>query len=195
MSWGRDLYVEDPGVIAPSLIGFAGPRLSGKSTAACFLHGYGYKFCSFTEPFKSMLRAMLSQKGVDADQVHKLVDGDRKDIPAVDLGGQTPRLALQSLGDWGRKTLGVNIWIDAAMILAETQLNDGGRVVIDRVSTAAEADAIRAHGGAVWQVYRPSIDCDPNHHTEVIDFIVDAVIENTGSLDKFEADVVALLLG
>jgi len=181
---------------APRLIGFAGPKGVGKTTAAHLLLEYGFHLASFTEPFKAMLRAMLRVSAFDHDLIERMVDGDLKDNPADVLYGKTPRFALQSLGtDWGRGMIAPEIWIGTTMSAVGIDLSLDRRVVIEGVRTAAEAAAMRTHGGEVWRIHRPDVAYDPDHATEICDFDCDVLIENDGCLDKFEGEILAHLLG
>jgi hypothetical protein len=131
------------------LIGFHGLAGAGKSTAADYLGTLGYAKVSFADP----LRSMLSTLGVSYDDMRS-----RKNVPHAALCAQTPRRALQTLGtEWGRKLIGDNIWVEAAIRRANALRDQGVPVVFDDVRFDNEANAIRGAGGVIVKLERPGL--------------------------------------
>jgi hypothetical protein len=161
------------------IIGLAGHAGSGKSTAADFLCAVGFERRKFALPLKSMVMALLVTQGCDDDTIHRMIEGDLKEVPSVVFGGKSPRYVMQTLGtDWGRALLSESIWADAAM---RSIKNDD--VVFDDVRFWNEAEAIRSRGGIVIMIRRPvegRVDVG-SHISESFEFEVDATIENNGS--------------
>lgn len=144
----------------PSVVGFCGPAGAGKTTAACYLVGYhpGWNRCSFADPLRSMLRALGLKP---EDFTH-----DKKEHPHQLLCGKSPRQALQTLGtEWGRQTIGDDIWIRAATHQILNHIENGGRVVMDDVRFDNEAGMIRALGGIVIHLGRADQRSGTTHTT------------------------------
>jgi hypothetical protein len=125
------------------LIGFTGAAGAGKTTAAKFLVGLGYKKVSFADPLRDMLHVLGVPCEVMADPV-------AKEQPHPALNGKTPRYALQTLGtEWGRETISPTLWTDTAMRRAARLRGLGLGVVFDDVRFDNEARAVRAAGGVI----------------------------------------------
>lgn len=139
----------------------------GKTTLADGLLGHGYVRRSFAAPLKAMLRTLLDHQGVPALRIHRMLDGDLKEVPAPELAGRTPRRAMQALGtEWGRDCLGPDFWAAAALAECDLALTDGRGVVIDDVRFPNEADAIRARGGLLVRITRPGLAAQGGHVSE-----------------------------
>lgn len=167
------------------VIAFAGVAGSGKTTAAMhLLNTHGYVRTRFADPLKAMLRAI----GLGSEEL----DGWLKEKPMALLGGKTPRHAMQTLGtEWGRECIGKTFWENLWIERASECLDMGGRVVVDDVRFANEAEAVRRLGGMVVGITgRGGIA--GSHSSEVIDFPVDVTIENDGDLSAFLDKVSAL---
>lgn len=172
--------------MARFVIGFAGLIGSGKSTAAAYLtkHG-GFQRVRFAGPLKKMMAAL----GCSIEEV----DGALKEQPCELLGGATPRYAMQLLGtEWGRN-LHKQLWINAWKV-AVKRLPPGVSVVADDVRFQNEADAIREMGGAVVLIERPGL-AQGAHASEGLDFDVDAVIQNHGTIEDLHANMITMVRG
>lgn len=164
----------------PKVIAFTGKAGSGKSTAAKYLIGCGYKLIKFADPLKDMLRAVgYSQRQIE---------GDLKEIE--DSSGRTPRHAMQTLGtEWGRKCMGEDFWVE---IWRERVT--GATVVTDDCRFANEANAVRQAGGIVVKLEgRGGITS--SHSSEQLDFEPDLVIVNNGSLASLHHQIDEFLTG
>ncbi|WP_336800299.1 deoxynucleotide monophosphate kinase family protein [Kaistia sp. MMO-174] len=167
------------------VIGFAGVAGSGKTTAAMhLLNIHGYVHTRFADPIKAMLRVL----GLGSAEL----DGMLKEKPMALLGGKTPRYAMQTLGtEWGRDLISRTIWEDLWVERASDCIDLGGRVVVDDVRFANEAEAVRKLGGMVIRITgRGGIA--GGHISEQMDFPTDATIENSGDLGAFLDQVSAL---
>jgi hypothetical protein len=165
------------------IIGIAGHRGSGKSAAAKILVERGFVRQRFAQPLKDMLKA--------AGLTDEHVDGSLKEVPCELLGGATPRHAMQTLGtEWGRELLHPDLWI----ILWRARARTTPFVVVDDVRFPNEVEAIRAEGGAIWRIRRPSCGFD-GHVSEsyINDLAVDHEIDNSGDLDFLRGQLAAAL--
>lgn len=184
---------------APRVIGLAGLAGSGKSTVASLLDDRGYAHARFAAPLKDMLAAVLRRAGMTSQEAGRCVDGDMKETPLPQLCGNTPRRAMQTLGtEWGRDCMGADLWVGLAMAPIPQYLAEGGRVVFDDVRFPNEAAAIRAAGGEVWQVKGRAARLAPDgefHRSERLDVAPDRVLDNSGDLERLEAQVLEAILG
>lgn len=136
------------------LIGFSGRLRSGKDTAAAPLIAAGWHHASFARALKAFTYALnpivpLTHGGYG--RLSLVIDAvgweaAKDDYPEV-------RALLQRCGtEAGRAVLGDDVWVRAAL----DRLPEGDVVFTD-VRFTNEADAIRAAGGVVVRVDRPSL--------------------------------------
>lgn len=133
----------------PLVIGLTGLAGAGKSTAADHLvTAHGFVRVKFAGPLKAMLTAL----GLTQDEI----EGSSKELPCDLLCGRTPRQAMQWLGtDFGRNTIGPDLWVRAWTKAARDALEAGAPgIVADDVRFPNEAEAIRALGGYVLRIER-----------------------------------------
>jgi hypothetical protein len=134
------------------LIAFCGCAGAGKTTAAARLTGvHGYVRAPFAAGLKAMLATLLRLQGADEDEIAELIDGAAKEDRCRYLAGASARRAMQTLGtEWGRaidQDFWVKVWRGA--------LPDSGRIVVDDLRFANEANAIHDMGGLVVRIDRP----------------------------------------
>jgi len=131
----------------PDIIILTGQAGSGKSTIAAELAAQGYTVVKFAGPLKAMLRALgLS----DAE-----IEGELKERPCAQLGGCTPRHAMQTLGtEWGRNLIDADIWVAAWQHAVRGVLASGGRVVVDDCRFRNELAAAMRLGGIAVRLVR-----------------------------------------
>lgn len=172
----------------PRLIGFAGQAGSGKSVCANVLMDRGYKRVKFADGLKEMLRALFRSTGIEDFEIERRMEGDLKETPDDVLLDQTPRWAMQSLGqEWGRELIHPNLWVTIWEKAARSAMDDGFDVVVDDVRYVNEVNAIRNLGGAVHIVTRPaSMLVRRDHPSELFDFKSDGVIVNALSLEELQ---------
>ncbi|UYE95911.1 hypothetical protein KNLIENLN_00099 [Sinorhizobium phage NV1.1.1] len=166
----------------PRLVALTGAAGSGKSTATKFLvERHGYTLVKFAGPLKDMLRAI----GLDEDEI----EGEAKERPSGELCGKTPRHAMQTLGtEWGRRCVGDGFWIGLWRRRVETDLADGGRVVVDDCRFPNEAEAVRQLGGMIIKLEgRGGIA--GQHASEAGCGQHDAVVANDGGVVDLYASV------
>ncbi len=125
----------------PRVIGIAGRARSGKDTVAEILLSLTvahYRY-SFADPIRAML---LAGFGVDMANPEWQ---SRKEEPAPELLGKSPRFIMQTLGtEWGRDIIAADLWLQlGARRLDRTP---GQTMVIADVRFANEAKWVRQHG-------------------------------------------------
>jgi hypothetical protein len=131
--------------MSPVLLGLVGPSGAGKTIVTKHLakkHQFAGVHAGF--PVKD---ALAHGFGLSADQVH----GPAKGEPAQELGGSTPKMVLDHVGEAIAKEAPQATSIVLRKKLREMAVNHP-RVVVDGVRQQAEADTIRAHGGHIVRV-------------------------------------------
>jgi hypothetical protein len=178
------------------LIGLCGPAGCGKNSVADHLQArYGWIQFGFADPIYA---AVSTITGIP---VEKLRERSTKE-KAIEWLGKSPRELLQTLGtEWGRDTISQDIWITIAMRQVDAcqrYLRGAGGVALTDVRFANEVEAIKAAGGQIWRVDRRQrclADDAAQHSSEagIPDYLVDAVIDNTGTLDALHKRVDAAM--
>lgn len=174
------------------LIGLYSPApQSGKTFAATVLAHQGYQPVSFAEPLKRMACEFLTSLGYRQDEALRLVWVDKhKVIPDL---GVTVRHLLQRLGtEWGRQQIADDVWIRCW----QARIKQHDQVVTDDVRFLNEAEAVKAAGGQMWMIRRPSAAHGGEHVSEgALDSWdgFDVVIDNGGSLEEFRRKIDAAL--
>jgi len=126
------------------LIGFAGAKAAGKTTAARHLvRERGYVIRSFAAPLKTFLADFMN---FSPDQMYTL-EGKEKMDPRY---GVSPRRVMESFGtDFIRKTI-PDFWV---VKMKETLLRDKSlSIAVDDLRFDSEADLIRSLGGIVVHI-------------------------------------------
>jgi len=179
----------------PKRIAITGRKRHGKDTAAqVLISNFGFKRIAFADPIKNMIRAYLRTRGCTDEYIDQCLDGDLKEVEIPELGGRSPRFAMQQLGnEWGREIISPTLWIDAWKdTVQKTDL-----VVTPDLRYPNEEAAARAMGFFIIKVYRPGLDDgkDLNPSEAMIDKIAhDYLICNDfPSADDFQAHVFHVL--
>lgn len=101
------------------------------------------------------------------------------------------RRLQQALGtEVGRETLPGSVWADTGMAKVARHRRDLASVVITDCRYDDEAEAVRAAGGKVVRIVRPSLPEPADSHTSesgVSEHLVDREIVNDGTLDDLRA--------
>jgi hypothetical protein len=180
----------------PFLIGLYSPHAqSGKSTAAGILQDHGYQTIKFAGPLKAMALTLLHTIGIDTDEALRRIEGDLKELPVPGLD-VTARKLMQTLGtEWGRNAVDNDLWVKVAMEKFDRLHAQGWHVVIDDLRFLNEYQKIRSAGGLLVRINRPSSEPASASPYEGLlsDCEFDIVIENTGSLEDFRAQIEALV--
>lgn len=177
------------------VIGLSGKAGVGKSTAASRLvHVHNFTQTRFAAPLKAMLRAFLYETGLTPALVNRMIEGDLKEVNIPELGGATPRYAMQTLGtEWGRQLISRSLWTDAwkANIKALTQ-NGHNRFVVEDCRFVNEIEAIHSLDGIVIEIagtHSGLRNGASGHSSEGQTLAWDQKILNDGSLDAFTAKI------
>lgn len=179
------------------IIGLAGTKGSGKSTAALALYRLGWSVLPFAGPLKKMAAILVTDD--------RYIYGDRKEEPLDWLDGITPRWIMQSLGtEWGRQLIHDELWIRVWRRQIEVdkwwEMPSQGTwgIVADDVRFQNEVDAIHSLEGHVILIERPERETYSDqalHASEKLDITPDATITNKGTIKDLEAQIIALAKG
>lgn len=176
------------------VVGLTGYARSGKDTVGQHL----VKTCGFTRvSFADAVRdavytlnpIMYQEDREEFVRVQDIVDeGGWEATKVVHDEG---RRLLQVMGtEVGRMLFGENVWVDIAD--RKIQAIDGPVVITD-VRFDNEAEYVRANGGEVWWIYRAGVGPVNSHASDNIDFPVDRIIPNNGSLDELFGEIDSLI--
>lgn len=134
------------------IIGLAGKKQVGKSTAAGCLVEAGFERASFAGPMKEIVEHLLLCVGLSSHDVRYFERNKEEVMPIV---GVTMRHLLQSLGtDWGRKLIHPDLWVLAAAQRIDAMLAEGCSLVFEDVRFDNEAAFIRELGGRILHIER-----------------------------------------
>jgi deoxynucleotide monophosphate kinase-like protein len=184
--------------LPPLVVGLCGFAESGKTTLARMMaRERHFVLMSFADPLKMMLDTLLSAQGVEPPRIEQMLRGSLKGVAAPELGGKSPREAMQTLGtQWGRDLIAPDLWSDILARRAQAVLDRGQRVVIDDLRFLSEAEAIRkiSPRAVIWGVSgRGGIDGAHASEAEIDNIAPDAVIDNSGAIDALPAEIARLL--
>lgn len=170
------------------IIGITGRMGVGKDTVGDYLvRKYGFIKMTFAETLKSICALIF---GFTLEQLH----GHLKEV--IDPRyGITPRRAMQFIGtDLFRQRMkelvpeiGERIWVEILLrkVREAQERNHQVNIVITDCRFADEAEAIqKTLGGKVWRILRPNPTVISSHSSELGDFEVDALIQNTSSFEE-----------
>ena len=164
------------------IIGFAGNKGVGKSTAAGFLVEHGWKKCSFADPMRNMLRSFLRDYGLTYPEINYAMDNKEVNIPRL---GVSYRHLMQTLGtEWGRCMVRDDIWVTMQRFkIATARLGKCKSIVYDDIRFENEADLIRTFGGKIVHIKRPGLDNADIHASEsgIAIVVGDIVLDNCGN--------------
>lgn len=182
------------------LIGLAGPAGCGKDTVAQILcDTQEFRRISLADPIRQGLASML-----EIPDYH-FIERELKEQPMAELGGKTPRQAMQTLGtEWGRNCIDQHIWLKVAerkMAYIRAMAAGGNAringIVISDIRFPGEAKWLREQGGSIWHIRRPN---NPNatkaaHESEIplIPEEGDSFIINDGDLDDLFLQISTLI--
>lgn len=159
--------------------GYAG---SGKSTVAKAFIIDGFHVDKFARPLKAAARGWFRAMGLDSAAIARMIEGDLKEAPQLELGGKTPREFMQWLGGDARKKIFDGIH---TRVVDDKMRRRIAPFVIDDLRYQNELDTIRALGGVVIKVVRPGVGPVNGHESEneIGDVDCDIIIYNNRDLD------------
>ena len=124
--------------MATIILGIAGKRGTGKTSAATYLHDiYRFKIISFASRLKEV-----------AEWLHPGIGHWKKEAPKLELNGQTPREYYISLGAHER-FYDPDYWVKESGVA-----NAIGRIAIDDVRFPNEVDYLKKLGAKVVRLNR-----------------------------------------
>lgn len=190
------------------VIGFTGPKRSGKDTALRIIQAeYGYHNVAtyaFAKPLYDMLELLLQPEGLPA-----LSSGEVDKAAVIKPYNVTLRHMLQTLGtEWGRDCIDPDMWAlrGECMLKDVRQFQpDNPIFVFSDVRFDNEAEMIKANGGYIIQIDR-SVPKSRNfrerlqqvfgsnedrHASEsgISEDLIDKKVYNHGTLIQFELEV------
>jgi hypothetical protein len=164
----------------------------GKTTIAEYLRSaFGFKRVRFAGPLKAMATALFTSIGFDEDEVYRMVEGDKKDLPVPGFEFR-PRDIMQTLGtDWGREMMQKDLWIKSAVARIERLTDAGYSVVVDDLRFPNEYAALRDLGARLVHVRRPGVTGGSERYEgQLDDAYWDLKLLNDGEIDDLY-DVIA----
>jgi hypothetical protein len=175
--------------MTPTIIGLCGAANAGKNLVARLVQPDAT--IAFADPLYEALSVML---GIPVATLQDRVFKEQV-IPWL---GKSPRQMLQTLGtEWGRGMVNPGIWLILAQRRIEAAVASGAKsIAITDVRFDNEAELIRRLGGTVAQVVRPGAPTCVRHSSEggISRHLIDATIENKGSIGDLHAAVQCLLI-
>lgn len=192
--------------VTPLIIGISGKKRHGKDSVARILDQWGVHRLAFADHLKRLAMQTwdLSFEQVYGDELKEVVD---------ERWGLTPRFMLQQLGTQVGRNIHEMTWVRKALSTIE-KASKGETVVLPNLITRefesiefaegwanrwcipdcrfpGEAEAVKAKGGIVIKVVRPSLVSNDSHasETEVDNVKEDYLVMNDGSLDDLEAQI------
>lgn len=155
------------------IIGMSGLKGSGKSTAASFLEGKGFKKMSFAEPIKRMLACI----GLTDEDLY----GSKKESFNAILDCKTPRYAMQTLGtQWGRDLISSNIWRN--IVRNDILQGECNKVVIEDCRFPNEVEMIMDLNGYIIYIDRGGEAENHASESQIKSLHKDYAIENFGTV-------------
>jgi hypothetical protein len=176
------------------IIGIAGKKRAGKTTAADALEAIDFERQSFAATLKLMARILMRDCGMNEEQI---IDAQTHKEQPMPILGVSYRHLCQTLGtDWGRKMIHSDLWV----IAAKHKMMSCCDVVFDDVRFENEAHMIRQAGGQIIHIRREQTEsCDAHESERGVSVLRgDIVIRNDGTISELEDkvyDVVDVCLG
>lgn len=175
------------------IIGFSGPKYSGKSEAAniareCFSQPATY---NLPDPIYAACMDIFGWTYEECTDPNLREQVDPR-------YGVSPRYAQVTLGtDWGRKMINEHLW---TIRLEETIRDLRGHsntdcLVVPNIRFDNEAEVIKSYAGCVFQLNRPGYDHDPQEPSEagISDDLISAWIYNHDDFQYLRDQVEALV--
>lgn len=170
-----------------NLIALTGKAGCGKDTVGDYLvKHHGYVRVAFADPIKYGLNAIFGWTMAQWE--------DREWKEAIQSQfGKSPRQMAQTLGtEWGREQVHNDLWVILAMNRVKSLLNEHVPVVITDCRFNNEAEVVRAAGGVVWHIVRPTVQAVAAHASEGgVDFYPnrDEIFKNAGTFQDLFSSV------
>lgn len=169
------------------IIGLTGYAQSGKDSVGRYLiERHGFTRVSFADSVRESIYTLdpivHTPVAWRISQLVDLIGWERAKTEHAEV-----RRLLQVMGtEVGRMLFGNNVWVDIA---DRKRQIISGPVVFTDVRFENEADYVQLNGGSVWWVYRAGVGPINAHVSDQIDFPVDLILPNDGTLDDLYARV------
>lgn len=143
------------------IIGICGPAGCGKGTVADYLSAYyGFRGTSFATPLKRAVAEIFAiPRGLAFTEVRELKEA------VLEPWGLSPRRMAQLLGTEVGRNIDSQVWVKNMELRTREYRDIGMGIVIDDARFNNEVEWVRANGGKVFHLSRPS-DEDGTKHTE-----------------------------
>lgn len=181
------------------LIGFSGPKGSGKDEAARALQARGgWMIINPGDPIRRMVFTLLAGAGYGLTEVDLFAtDPIWREKPLERLAGApTARRLMQTLGDdWGRNLIHPDLWAGLLERRIAEGVEGGWNVAVTGIRKPNEVALIHELGGEVWRIHRPGHE-ESGEHTSEQGFDAlpcDRTIFNHGSVEDLHRIVLAAL--
>lgn len=164
------------------ILGIAGRKGAGKSTASKALEKAGFYRDSFAAPLRKFVADIC---GYSLEQLDK-----NKQTPIMWLDGLTPREMMQQFGTECGRGLHPELWL----LSLSMRLPQDRPVVIEDVRFPNEAEWIRDQGGYVIEIERPGLEWDGDTHaseTPIPPELINSTLTNQGSVLLLEIAICA----
>ena len=168
----------------PKVIGFAGFKGAGKTTAALMVmrRSFACEILSFAGPLKTFVGNLFDFSN---DQLY----GDHKEV--IDSRwGVTPRQVLQHLGTEGVRHLVPDFWVKKMAMTIDTHHNDC-TILIDDVRFPDEIKFVKSRGTLIY-IDRGGEGSDHASEVDTREY-ADHYILNMGTLKQLESEIVSLM--
>ena len=174
------------------LLGFTGKPNSGKSTAARYIsEKHGIPWINVGDSIKEMLGAYYRCRGLQEKEIARRLHGDLKEQPDHNLGGKTPRHAMQSRGKECRDLISPFLFVDC---WADRVAAAGGSAVADGMRHADEMGAFKKLDGILVHIVRPVGSIESDHIAEQLQLKPDTTIVNDGTIDDLLKKIDQLII-
>lgn len=176
------------------IIAVTGRKQHGKNTVCDVLAEHGFTVIGFADTLKALSYVVDPIIGISrhGDPIYLAEAVDELGWEYVKENYPEARRFLQRMGTEGaRKHLGDSVWIDS---WAKKVAALHGDIAVSDLRFANEAAAVRAHGGLVWKVVRPSrvtatVADQHSSETELECISTDHIFLNDGTVADLAAKV------
>lgn len=134
------------------IIAFTGQPGAGKSTAAKILQALypdmHFKILSFADPVYDIVDI------VHTGQWDFTWEKLQKKSALPDMYGNDTRTLLRLIGEFGRREINPNVWVDLAM----KRITASGNFIFDDLRFPNELMALQDRGAKIFEVWRPGLE-------------------------------------
>lgn len=153
-------------------IGIIGHMGHGKTTrVGAYLELHGFKRFHPATTLRKMLVPFLEDLGYSPNEIPRMLEGDLKRVPLLDLPGVTPTTLQQDLGTaWGRLCVNPEIWNIILFKRISAHMREAAfsqrNLFNDSIRFPNEVEAVLRQNGILIRVTRPGFPTDLTHESE-----------------------------